>query len=317
MITFVDIEAAAQRLDGVIVRTPLLRNAELDRVAGGTVLIKPECFQQIGSFKIRGAYNLLRQLSPEQAAQGVVAWSSGNHAQGVALAGKLLGIHAAIVMPADAPAAKLENTRRLGGEIITYDRYTEDREAIARAVAAERGADERIIAGQGTAGLEIAQQAGDLGLAVDQLLVCCGGGGLTAGCAIAMHALFPDAEIYTVEPEDFNDTARSLAGGRRVANQPEVRSICDALLTDMPGQMTFDIMREHVTAGLIVSDEDVREAMRFAFRNLKIVVEPGGAVGLAAILAGKLETAGKTTAIIFSGGNVDAELFASIQTERT
>ena len=317
MITFVDIEAAAQRLDGVIVRTPLLRNAELDRVAGGTVLIKPECFQQIGSFKIRGAYNLLRQLSPEQAAQGVVAWSSGNHAQGVALAGKLLGIHAAIVMPADAPAAKLENTRRLGGEIITYDRYTEDREAIARAVAAERGADERIIAGQGTAGLEIAQQAGDLGLAVDQLLVCCGGGGLTAGCAIAMHALFPDAEIYTVEPEDFNDTARSLAGGRRVANQPEVRSICDALLTDMPGQMTFDIMREHVTAGLIVSDEDVREAMRFAFRNLKIVVEPGGAVGLAAILAGKLEPAGKTTAIIFSGGNVDAELFASIQTERT
>jgi threonine dehydratase len=324
VITFVDIEAAAQRLDGVIVRTPLLRNAELDRVAGGTVLIKPECFQQIGSFKIRGAYNLLRQLSPEQAAQGVVAWSSGNHAQGVALAGKLLGIHAAIVMPADAPAAKLENTRRLGGEIITYDRYTEDREAIARAVAAERGAeivpsyeDERIIAGQGTAGLEIAQQAGDLGLAVDQLLVCCGGGGLTAGCAIAMHALFPDAEIYTVEPEDFNDTARSLAGGRRVANQPEVRSICDALLTDMPGQMTFDIMREHVTAGLIVSDEDVREAMRFAFRNLKIVVEPGGAVGLAAILAGKLETAGKTTAIIFSGGNVDAELFASIQTERT
>ena len=323
MIGIADIRAAAERLQGVTVRTPLLQNAELDRVAGGAVLIKPECFQPIGSFKIRGAYNLLSQLTPEQAAKGVVAWSSGNHAQGVALAGKLLGIHAAIVMPEDAPAAKLESTRRLGGEIITYDRYTEDREAIARKIAAERGAeivpsyeDERIIAGQGTAGLEIAEQAGEMGLAVDNLLVCCGGGGLTAGCAIAMHAIFPDAAVYTVEPEDFDDTARSLEGGERIANSPDARSICDALLTDMPGQLTYDVMREHVTAGLTVSDAEVREAMRFAFRNLKVVVEPGGAVGLAAILAGKVDTAGKTTAIIFSGGNIDAELFASIQTER-
>ncbi|MDJ0905028.1 MAG: threonine/serine dehydratase [Woeseiaceae bacterium] len=324
MIDITDIQAAAERLDGVIVRTPLLRNAELDRVANGAVLIKPECFQPIGSFKIRGAYNLLSQLSPEQAAKGVVAWSSGNHAQGVALAGKLLGIHAAIVMPEDAPAAKLESTRQLGGEIITYDRYTEDREAIARDVAAQRGAeivpsyeDERIIAGQGTAGLEIAEQAAELGLDVDNLLVCCGGGGLTAGCAVAMHARFPEADIHTVEPEDFDDTARSLDSGERVANSPDARSICDALLTDMPGQLTYDIMRKHIKAGLTVSDAEVREAMRFAFRNLKIVVEPGGAVGLAAVLAGKVDTAGKTTAIIFSGGNVDAELFASIQTERT
>ena len=324
MIGIADIEAAAKRLEGVTVRTPLLQNAELDRVAGGTVLVKPECFQPIGSFKIRGAYNLLGQLTPEQAAKGVVAWSSGNHAQGVALAGKLLGIHAAIVMPEDAPAAKLEATRRLGGEIITYDRYTEDREAIARTLAAERGAeivpsyeDERIIAGQGTAGLEIAQQAAELGLRIDSLLVCCGGGGLTAGCAIAMHASFPDADIFTVEPENFDDTARSLDGGERVANAPGARSICDALLTDMPGEMTYAIMREHIAAGLTVSDADVRAAMRFAFRNLKLVVEPGGAVGLAAILAGKVATADRTTAIIFSGGNVDAELFASIQTERT
>lgn len=324
MIGIADIQAAAERLEGVAVKTPLLRNAELDRVAGGTVLIKPECFQPIGSFKIRGAYNLLSQLTPEQASKGVVAWSSGNHAQGVALAGKLLGIHAAIVMPEDAPAAKLESTRRLGGEIITYDRYTEDREAIARRIAAERGAeivpsyeDERIIAGQGTAGLEIAQQAAELELNIDTLLVCCGGGGLTAGCAIAMHAFFPEADIYTVEPADFDDTARSLDSGERVANSPDARSICDALLTDMPGQLTYDIMREHIKAGLTVSDAEVREAMRFAFRNLKVVVEPGGAVGLAAVLAGKVETAGKTTAIIFSGGNVDAELFASIQTERT
>ncbi len=324
MIDITDIRAAADRLDGVIVRTPLLRNAELDRVAGGTVLIKPECFQPIGSFKIRGAYNLLSQLTPEQAAKGVVAWSSGNHAQGVALAGKLLDIHAAIVMPEDAPAAKLESTRRLGGEIITYDRYTEDREAIAREIAAERGAeivpsyeDERIIAGQGTAGLEIAEQAAELDLEVDSLLVCCGGGGLTAGCAVAMHALFPDADIHTVEPEDFDDTARSLDSGERVANSPDARSICDALLTDMPGQLTYDIMRKHIATGLTVTDAEVRDAMRFAFRNLKVVVEPGGAVGLAAVLAGKVDTAGKTTAIIFSGGNVDAELFASIQTERT
>jgi threonine dehydratase len=324
MIDVTDIHAAAERLAGVIVRTPLLQNAELDRVAGGTVVIKPECFQSIGSFKIRGAYNLLSQLTPAQAEKGVVAWSSGNHAQGVALAGKLLGIHAAIVMPEDAPAAKLESTRRLGGEIVTYDRYTEDREAIARSLAAERGAeivpsyeDARIIAGQGTAGLEIAQQAAELGLSVDNLLVCCGGGGLTAGCAIAMHATFPDADIYTVEPEDFDDTARSLNSGKRMANPPDARSICDALLTDMPGQLNYDIMRENIKAGLTVSDAEVREAMRFAFRNLKIVVEPGGAVGLAAILAGKVATAGKTTAIIFSGGNVDAELFASIQTERT
>mgnify|MGYP001814810539 FL=1 len=324
MIRAADIQAAANRLEGVTVRTPLLQNAELDRLAGGTVLVKPECFQPIGSFKIRGAYNLLSQLTPEQAANGVVAWSSGNHAQGVALAGKLLGIHAAIVMPEDAPAAKLEATRRLGGEIITYDRYSEDREAIARKIAAERGAeivpsyeDERIIAGQGTAGLEIAEQATELGLGIDNLLVCCGGGGLTAGCAIGLHAVFPDANIFTVEPEDFDDTARSLDRGERVANSPDARSICDALLTDMPGQLTYDIMREHVAAGLTVSDAEVRDAMRFAFRNLKVVVEPGGAVGLAAVLAGKADTAGKTTAIIFSGGNVDAELFASIQTERT
>ena len=322
MIGIADIEAAAERLHDTVVRTPLLRNAELDRVAGGTVLVKPECFQSIGSFKIRGAYNLLSQLTAEQAARGVVAWSSGNHAQGVALAGRLLGVHAAIVMPEDAPAAKLENTRRLGGEIITYDRYTEDREAIARAVAAERGAeivpsyeDPRIIAGQGTVGLEIADQSVAMGLPADQVLINCGGGGLTSGSAIALKAKLPDVGIYTVEPEEFDDTARSLAGGERVAIKDDARSVCDALLTDMPGQMTFDIMRELVERGLTVSDDEVRQAMRFAFQHLKIVVEPGGAVGLAAVLSGKLDTVSKTTVIVFSGGTVDAELYASIQAE--
>jgi len=322
VIGIADIEAAAERLAGVVVRTPLLQNAELDRIAEGNVLIKPECLQSIGSFKIRGAYNLLSQLSPEQAKHGVVAWSSGNHAQGVALAGKLLGVHAAIVMPEDAPQSKLDSTRWLGGEIITYDRYTGDREAIARGLAAERGAeivpsfeDERIITGQGTAGLEIAEQSVELGLPVDQVLINCGGGGLTAGCSIALRSRLPDVGIYTVEPEEFDDTARSLASGERVAIKEDARSICDALLTDMPGKLTFEIMRKHVNAGLLVSDAEVREAMRFAFRNLKMVVEPGGAAGLAAVLAGKVDTAGKTTAIIFSGGNVDVEQFAEIQAE--
>jgi len=322
VIGIADIEAAAKRLQGVAVRTPLIRNDELDRIAGGTVLVKAENLQVVGSFKIRGAYNLMSQLPPEAVEQGVVAFSSGNHAQGVALAGKILGIHAAIVMPEDAPAAKLANTRRLGGEIITYDRYTEDREAIARSVAAERGAeivpsyeDERIIAGQGTVGLEIAAQSVELGLPADQVLINCGGGGLTSGSAIALKAGLPDVEIYAVEPDEFDDTTRSLAGGERVANSGDARSICDAILTEMPGQMTFDIMKELVERGLTVSDDEVRAAMQFAFQHLKMVVEPGGAAALAAVLSGKLDTAGKTTVVVFSGGNVDAELFASIQTE--
>ena len=318
-----DIEAAATRLAGVVVETPLLRHPELDRQAGGSVLIKPECFQSVGSFKIRGAYNLLRQLTPEQAHKGVVAWSSGNHAQGVARAAALLGIHAAIVMPEDAPQAKLSNTRRLGGEVITYDRYTGDRESIAREIAAERGAavvpsydHPHIIAGQGTMGLEIAAQSQAIGLPPDQVLICCGGGGLTSGSAIALQDRLPDVAIYAVEPEGFDDTTRSLQAGRRLGIDPAARSICDALLSPSPGEMTFAIMQRLVAGGLVVTDAEVRAAMRFAFRNLKLVVEPGGAVALAAVLAGKIDTSGKTTAIVLSGGNVDAELFAAIQTER-
>ena len=320
MIDIDDIEAAARRLHGIVIETPLLQNSELDRIAAGKVMLKPECLQRTGSFKIRGAYNLLSQLSAEQAERGVVAWSSGNHAQGVAAAGKILGIRTAIVMPEDAPTAKLENTRRLGGEIITYDRYTGDREAIARALAAERGAEivppfdhPHIIAGQGTVGLEIAEQSKSLGLPADQVLICCGGGGLTSGSSVALKARLPDVAIYTVEPEEFDDTARSLECGERVSNSSRARSICDALLPDTPGQNTFEIMRRLVSAGLVVSDEEVRAAMRFAFRHLKLVVEPGGVVALAAVLAGKVSTADKTTVVVLSGGNVDVELFASIQ----
>jgi threonine dehydratase len=320
MIGIADIEAAAKRLDGVAIKTPLLRSAELDQLVEGTVLLKPECFQQTGSFKIRGAYNLLVQLSKEQAARGAVAFSSGNHAQGVALAGKLLGIHTAIVMPEDAPRAKLANTRRLGGEVITFDRRSGDREKIARDLAAERGASvvpsfdhPHIIAGQGTVGLEIAEQAQALNLMPDQVLICCGGGGLSSGSAVALKSRCPDTDVYLVEPDEFDDTARSMQSGERVANGKTANSICDALLTDRPGEMTFEINRQLARDVLLVSDDEVREAMRFAFRSLKLVVEPGGAVALAALLSGKVDAVGKTTAVVLSGGNVDPEMFASIQ----
>lgn len=322
MIELSDIEAAAVHLRGISVSTPLIRNFELDEIAGGKVLIKPECLQVTGSFKIRGAYNHLRQLTAEQASNGVVAWSSGNHAQGVAAAGGMLGVKTAIVMPEDAPRAKLENTRRLGGEIISYDRASGDREAIARALAAERGAtivpsydDDRIIAGQGTVGLELADEALGLGLPPDQVLIPCGGGGLASGCAVALKARLPEIRLYAVEPEDFDDTAKSIALGERVHNGNAAASICDALQTPTPGRLTFAINQRLLSDVLTVSDQEVRAAMRFAFRNLKLVVEPGGAVALAALLSGKITTAHRTTAIVLSGGNVDLDLFAEIQAE--
>lgn len=322
MVEAADIAAAAKRLDGISVRTPLLQNYELDQMAGGKVLIKPECLQVTGSFKIRGAYNRLRQLTAEQAANGVVAWSSGNHAQGVAKAGALLGIRTTIVMPEDAPKSKLENTRRLGGEVVTYDRYSGDREVIAKEIAAKRGAalvpsydHEHIIAGQGTIGLEIADDANEFGFTPTQVLIPCGGGGLSSGCAVALKSRLPGVEIYVVEPADFDDTARSIASGERMRIEDSARSICDALQTATPGALTFAIHQKLLTKALTVSDAEVRSAIRFAFRNLKLVVEPGGAVALAAVLSGKLDTKGKTTVIVLSGGNIDVELFAEIQTE--
>jgi len=285
-------------------------------------LIKPECLQVTGSFKIRGAYNRLSQLTDEQASNGVVAWSSGNHAQGVAAAGAMLGIQTTIVMPEDAPRATLENTRRLGGEVVTYDRYTGDREIIARQIAAERDAElvpsydhEHIIAGQGTVGLELATDAIDMGLPLDQVLIPCGGGGLSSGSALALKSRLPDVDVYAVEPVDFDDTARSFAANERVRIDDSARSICDALQTPMPGELTFEINRRLLSGVLTVSDDEVRAAIRFAFKNLKLVGEPGGAVALAAVLSGKLATQGLTTAIVLSGGNIDVDLFAEIQAE--
>lgn len=318
-LSLADIESAAERLRGVAVRTPLLASAELDEAVGGQVLVKPECLQRTGSFKIRGAYNLMSRLSEEQAVRGVVAWSSGNHAQGVAAAGSLLGIRTAIVMPEDSPAIKIERTRAYGGETVLYDRYSGDREAIARALAAQRGAElvpsydhDHIIAGQGTVGLEIVEQSQEAGISPDQVLICCGGGGLSAGSAIAIKAHWPGCDVYIVEPRDFDDTTRSLQGGSRVSNAPNARSFCDALQAATPGEMTFPINLRLARGGLTVSDAEVGVAMRFAFQNLKLVTEPGGAVALAAALGGKVDMQGKTTVVVISGGNVDRELFANV-----
>ena len=314
--TFADIEAAAARLAGWAVETPLLNPPGLDRKLGGRILLKAETLQRTGSFKFRGAFNRISQIPEADRTAGVVAYSSGNHAQGVAAAAALLGVPATIVMPEDAPAIKIANTRGYGAEVVLYNRRTENREALAAALAAERGAtivrpydDPGVISGQGTCGLEIARQAAALGLEIDALLVCCGGGGLTAGCALAMAELSPKTQIYAVEPAGFDDTRRSLAGGARVVNDPAARSFCDALLVPTPGELTFPINHRLLASGFAVSDDEARAAMRYAFRTLKMVIEPGGAVALAALLAGRLDARGKTVALTLSGGNVDAETY--------
>jgi threonine dehydratase len=314
-----DIEDAATRLSGVATLTPLVTSPELDEIAGGRVFVKAESLQLTGSFKIRGAYNVMRQLAKDQAERGVVAWSSGNHAQGVAAAGSLLGIRTAIVMPEDAPRIKIENTRRLGGEPILYDRFSGDREAIARQVAAQRDAElvpsydhAGIITGQGTVGLEIMRQCADAGVKPEQVLVPCSGGGLVAGIALAVKGLKPIINVHPVEPEGLDDTARSLRAGQRVKNDPAARSMCDSLQAPTPGGMTFDINLGLLAEGLAVSDADVEAAIRFAFLKLKLVAEPGGAVALAAVLARKIETKDRVTVVVLSGGNVDPELFCRI-----
>lgn len=322
MIELPEIEAAARRLAPVVVRTPLLMSPALDEIAGGIVIIKPENLQLTGSFKIRGAYNMLSQLSREEASRGVVAFSSGNHAQAVAASGTMLGIETTIVMPEDAPAIKIENTRRLGGKTVLYDRYSGDREAIAREIASEQGSvvvpafdHAHIIAGQGTVGLELMQQCQNKGISPDQVLINCSGGGLISGSAIAIKAASPATNVHPVEPQDFDNTARSLVSGMREANSPDARSICDALQTEMPGELTFAINRELLSDGLLVSDDEVKHAIRFAFRQLKLVIEPGGAAALAAAISGKIDTRDKITAVVVSGGNVDVAMYASIQRE--
>lgn len=319
VITIADIVDAAYIIAPAAVRTPLLENDALNDRVGRRVLLKFEGAQRTGSFKFRGAYNRLARLDDRERAAGVVAWSSGNHAQGVAAAAKLLAMPATIVMPADAPAIKLANTRALGAEIVTYDRHRESREEIATALAQSRGAtlvpsfdDPFIIAGQGTVGLEILDQAADAGADIGQILVCCGGGGLTAGIATAVKARAPKIALYSVEPAGFDDTACSLASGRRETVSPDARSICDALMAPSPGAMTFPINQALLSGGLVVSDDQVRDAMRFAFSTLKLVVEPGGAVALAAMLSGLAPSCDGASVVVMSGSNVDPATYAAI-----
>lgn len=318
-ISAADVRSAAVQIRGFAVRTPLLELAPLNERAGHRVLVKFEGAQHTGSFKFRGAYNRLSRIPAKAKAAGVVAWSSGNHAQGVAAAARLLGIPATIVMPADAPAIKLANTRALGAEIVLYDRYTQSRERIATALADRHGAvlvpsydDPFIIAGQGTAGLEILEQANALGAPIGRILVCCGGGGLVAGIATAIKDQVPQSAIYSVEPEGFDDTARSLATGQRQRAVAAAQSICDALLTPTPGELTLPINQALLAGGLVVSDAQVRAAMRFAFERMKLVTEPGGAVALAAALEGIAPPAAGATVVVISGANVDPGLFAQI-----
>jgi len=314
-----EIEAAAARIAGWAVETPLIESPALNERLGGRVLIKPETLQRVGAFKFRGAFNRLVQLTGDQKRAGVVAFSSGNHAQGVALAARLLGMPALIVMPSDAPAVKVANTRAYGAEIRLYDRLTEDREAIAAEIAATRGAvvvpafdDPDVISGQGTVGLELAHQAARLNARLDLALCPVGGGGLIAGLSTALKALTPATEVVGVEPELFDDTARSVAAGVRTPIRPTGRSLCDALESPAPGVLTFPINQRNLSGIVTVSDAEVAEAMRYAFATLKLVVEPGGVVGLAAMLAGKVPTMDRTVGLVLSGGNVDPDLFARV-----
>lgn len=317
-----DVRDAARLISGHAVRTPLLEYAALNAKAGRRVLVKFEGAQHTGSFKFRGAYNRLARIADDAKPAGVVAWSSGNHAQGVAAAAKLLNMPAVIVMPADAPAIKVANTRAFGADVIFYDRLTESREDIATALSIEKGAtlvpsfdDPFIIAGQGTIGLEIMEQSLAAGAKIEQVLVCCGGGGLVAGIATAIKSMSPDVSLYCVEPAAFDDTARSLRSGQREAIAKGAASICDALLAPSPGTMTFPINKALLSGGLSVTDDQVKAAMRFAFEHMKLVVEPGGAVALAAILHGIAPPVNGPSAIVISGSNVDPDSYASILSE--
>ncbi len=316
MVTYNDIADAAARLAPFINRTPLIESATINEELGGRLFLKAECLQKTGSFKFRGATNRIQQLTEAQKKSGVVAYSSGNHAQGIALAAKLAGVPAAIVMPKDAPQMKIANTERHGARVVLYDRYTESREDIGASIAEESGAvlvppfdDPHIIAGQGTVGIEAISQAKTYAIEFDDFIGCISGGGLTGGWAIAFEELSPKTQIWTAEPEDFDDVKRSLEVGERLRNEPGARSICDALLLPTPGELTFPILKAHSAKGLSVSDQDVMSAMRVAYEEYKLVLEPGGAVALACVLSGKIDITNKTVGVICTGGNVDLDIF--------
>lgn len=313
---FSDVEDAARRIAGEAVRTPLLENDALNERLGGRVLIKPECLQRTGSFKFRGAYNRLSRIAPEAREKGVVAFSSGNHAQGVALAARLLGIPATIVMPSDAPKIKSDGVRRLGGKVVEFNRETEDREAVSAEIVDRTGAtlvpsydDPYIIAGQGTAGLEIAQDLQARGIVPDQFVCCAGGGGLIAGCGLAMKHFFADCDLLAAEPEGFDDHRRSLMAGERVANARKTGSLQDAIITQIPGKLTFQLNQAQLSGAVTASDDDTLDAIAFIWKHLKLVAEPGGATAFASLLNGQADTRGRTTVVLITGGNVDPDVF--------
>jgi threonine dehydratase len=313
------IEAAAVRLAGMARNTPLLHSPLLDLIAGRRVYVKAECLQVTGSFKFRGAWSAISALSEERRRHGVIAYSAGNHGQGVALAAKMHGIPALVVMPSDAPRIKLENTRAYGAEVVTYDRKTESREDIGQRLSANRGLtlikpfdDPQVIAGQGTVGLELAKQLKNENVGPCDVLVPCGGGGLTAGIALALEKAAPGFVVRTCEPENYDDTARSLASGKRVANEGNAPFICDAIVTPIPGELTFPIIQRLCGEGLVVTDDQVREAMGHALNHLKLVIEPGGAAALAAALFQRQKFDRDSVVVIASGGNVDLPFLADI-----
>ena len=319
MPTIDDIRDAARRLRDVACITPLLESAAINAQTGGRVLLKCEMFQPMGAFKIRGAWNRISRLPDRERARGIVTHSSGNHAQAAAMAAQRLGIDATIVMPFDAPDIKIERTRSFGANIVTCGREGGAREQVAAEIVDRTGAvlihpydHPDVVAGQGTVGLEIVAQCRELDVNVDIAVAPCSGGGLIAGTALALHASWPDAEIHAAEPDGFDDTRRSLLSGKRETNAAGATSICDALLVSTPGELTFEINRKHLAGGASVSDNEVRAAMKTAFSDARLVTEPGGATGLAAILAGKIDVVGKTACVVLSGGNVDPDLFADI-----
>jgi threonine dehydratase len=311
------IRAAATRLKGHVRCTPLLSSPFIDALAGRRVWIKPECLQHTGSFKFRGAWSAISALEPKIRTKGIIGFSSGNHAQGVAMAASRHGVASVIVMPADAPALKIENTKALGAEVVLYDRDTEDRDVIGSALAKERDLtlirpfdDPNVIAGQGTAGLEIAEQVAVHGVAQADVLVCCGGGGLTSGIALALEANAPGLRVRPVEPEGFDDVTRSLRSGGIERNNATSGNICDAIITPQPGNLTFPIMHRLCGPGLVVTEDEALQAMAHAFLRLKVIAEPGGAVALAAAICRQDQIEGDDVVVMISGGNVDPDLFA-------
>lgn len=320
MLTIKQIKEAASRINGTIRQTPLLSSDRLNKHLPFDLYLKADCLQRTGSFKFRGGCNAV--FSIQDPGQPVIAFSSGNHAQAVALAAHLSGRQATIVMPEDAPQAKIEGTRHYGAEVVLYDRYNQDREALGKALAIEKNAelikpfdDERVIAGQGTAGLEIAHQAQELNIIPSHFLCCCGGGGLMSGTAIALANSFPDIQLFAAEPQEFDDTGRSLRSGKFEHNAPDARSICDAIVTPSPGKITFPILQQYNVKGLSAPDEDALHAMKIAWSYFKLTAEPGGAIALACALSATFldqfssQHPRQSVVVMLSGGNVDQDMF--------